>query len=99
MRVLCIHAHDVVDIVENTRLDLIQRVRQGYGAKVAQLQWITFLVKQQCVDLLLLVWGGTCHPHQDDRLVYGLLHRLRQIWQGCRCQSEMWLQIVGSWQI
>ena len=29
--------------------------------------------------LFPVVWGVTCHPHQDEHLVYGLLHGLRQI--------------------
>ena len=49
------------------------QVGQGYGAVVAQLQCITFLVQQQCMPLLPVVWGVTCHPHQDEHLVYGLL--------------------------
>ena len=76
MKMLSIHAHD---LREDSRPDFVQRVGQGYGAIVAQLQWIAFLVQQQCMALLPVVWGVTCHPHQDEHLVYGLLHGLRQI--------------------
>ena len=79
LKVFCIHAHD---LHKDSRPDVVKRICQGYGAIVTQLQWIALLVEQQYMALfpvVWVVWGVTCHPHQDEHLVYGLLHMQQAI--------------------